>query len=126
MATAPSGLSLALVLLQTSAQYSTSEADTYLEWRRKRDVENDKDAKEKLKQVQVSLYKTLYQIIEDYEQPHNNALNMAIGKALAIVIEDHNIGVGRDPKLREYIQRLINVLKPVVTEAVDAVNENKP
>ena len=151
MATDPNGLSLALVLLQTSSQYSTSEAqnvsqtqagtsqdstseahvsqteaDKYIEWRRRRDsAKGDEDAKNKLKQVQVSLYKTLYQIVEDYELPHNNALNMAIGKALAIVIEDHNIGVGRDPKLRDYVDRLVNVLKPVVTEAVNAVEENK-
>jgi hypothetical protein len=52
-------------------------------------------------------------------------IDMAIGKALSIVIEDQTIGVNRDPKLREYIRRLINVLKPVVTEAVDAINENK-
>lgn len=127
-------LSLALVLLETTSPYSGPEARNvsheqarkYREWRQKRDQQNDKVSREKLKQVQAILYKTLYEIIEDYGKTHNNGLNMAIGKALALVIDDSSLGVQRDPKLRDYVQRLVNVLKPMMTEAVNAVDEAPP
>jgi hypothetical protein len=50
---------------------------------------------------------------------------MAIGKALAMIVKHPTIGEDQDPKLSEDIRRLINVLKPIVTEAVNAVDENK-
>ena len=108
MATEPSGLSLALVLLRnqfpgTSVQVPDRRniqerhrrmfprprrINTWNGERRGIQRRGEEEAKNKLMQVQVSLYKTLYQIIEDYGETHNNALNMAIGKALALVIED--------------------------------------
>ena len=141
MATDPHGLSLALVLLETvQAAYGTStgvntsaaQAAKYLEWRSTRDApvsdataNAKEEAKKKLQQVQESLYKTLYQIINSYEQPYASVLNMAIGKALAMIVKHPTIGEDQDPKLSEDIRRLINVLKPIVTEAVNAVDENK-
>jgi hypothetical protein len=140
MATEPHGLSLTLELLEAiqPGAYGTSpgenpsatQAAKYLEWRDTRDAPVStatakEEARNKLRQVQESLYKALYQIIDSYEQPYANVLNMAIGKALAIVIKDTNIGPSQDPKLRADIQRLIKVLKPIVTEAVDAVDEYK-
>jgi hypothetical protein len=139
-----SGLSLALVLLESvepdlykkmQGDYQ-NKAGKYKEWQRDaRQVISDTDpkkpekeeakkkAQEKLMQVQAGLYKTLYQIIDDYAEPHNNALNRAIGKALALVVKnDETI---EDLKSREDIQSLINVLEPVVTEAVKAVEQIK-
>jgi hypothetical protein len=72
--------------------------------------------------VQAGLYKALYNIIDEYDKPCNDALNRAIGKALAVVIADPTIGEG-DLQFRKDIQSLINVLKPVLAEAVDAVKE---
>ena len=82
-----------------------------------------KKAQEKLMQVQTGLYKALYYIIEDYKEPHNNALNSAIGRALAIVVRNYKDI--NDLKLQEEIPSLINVLKPVVAEAVKAVEKIK-
>ena len=134
MATNPHGLSLTLELLQTThneVNASATQASKYLEWRSTRDGEvsattaEKEEAKNKLKQVQESLYKTLYQIIQSYDEPYASALNMAIGKALAMIVKYPTIGEGQDPKLSKDIQRLINVLKPIVTEAVNAVDENE-
>jgi len=134
------GLSLSLVLLESidpnlykiMQEDYQNKAETYKEWQTAaRRVFSDsdpetpekakakKEAQEKVMQVQAGLYKALYHIIDDYDKAHNNALNRAIGKALALVIKDQ-LG---DTELHNDIKRLVNVLKPVVTEAVDAAKE---
>ena len=135
------GLSLSLVLLESVRPdfYKKEQGDyhnkaqKYLEWReiaRQKipDKDPDKATKEeakkkaqaKLMQVQAGLYKTLYQIIDDYGETHNTTLNRAIGKALALVIKNEAMV---DSKSKADIQSLINVLEPVVTEAVKAVEQ---
>jgi hypothetical protein len=148
------GLSLSLALLETvdpdyyksfTGDY-TDKATIYKRWQADArqhisDPEKEKDkveakakAQKKLMEVQTSLYKNLYYIIEDYKETHNNALNDAIGKALAIVVKNHGeiataMTASMDDKdiqrFREDIQSLINVLEPVVTEAVKAAERSE-
>lgn len=126
---ATTGLSLALVLLQANTPYATSaEANTYEQWQTTRDdptqpPEVQDAARDKLMQVQASLYKALYQIIEDYEDTPNKALNLGIGRALAETLTNRSSISSSDTVYRERIDRLIGVLKPVVTEAVKAVRD---
>jgi len=75
--------------------------------------------KEQKKQVQDSLYKALYFIIEYQGMPQNQDLNAAIGKVLARAIEKDTTPVADDTQIK--IEHLGDVLRQVVTEVIDEI-----
>jgi hypothetical protein len=116
----PTGPSLSLELLRTI--YPAPEAEQFAAWH-----EADPGTIEKKRAIAVmeGLYKALYNIIDQYDKPYNDALNRAIGRALALVIKDRTIGED-DPQFCQDRDSLIRVLKPVVAEAVKAVGQADP
>jgi hypothetical protein len=116
----PTGPSLSLELLRTD--YPASEAEQFAVWHEAAPGSTDR---KRAMAVMEGLYKALYNIIDQYDKPYNDALNRAIGRALALVVADRTIGAD-DPQFRQDMDSLIHVLKPVLAEAVKAVGKADP
>jgi hypothetical protein len=67
--------------------------------------------------VLEGLYKAIGFIIGEYRSPYNRSLSKGVGKALTMGIREEM----RKPNPDADIQRLVDFLKPVVTEAIDDI-----
>jgi hypothetical protein len=112
-------MSLLYALLETEppADPSKGEQKRLVASRSKVDAYKSLPA-EKRDPVLDDLYQILYFIIEHHDLPHNRILNRAIGKVLAKAIRDEIPDLVGDKD----IEKLYNMLKPMVTEAIEEVN----
>lgn len=113
-------MSLLYALLETEPPADPSKGE------RKRSVDAQQKVaafqgmgEDKTKPVLDGLYQILYFIIEHHDLPHNRILNRAIGKVLAKAIKDEIPDFVGD----EDIEKLYDMLKPIVTEAIEEVNK---
>ena len=94
-------------LSQAAAMSPQSNADRY---------RNELDPGDQDK-VLEGLYKAIGFIIGEYRLPYNRSLSRGVGKALSMGIREEM----RKPNPDKDIQKLVNFLKPVVTEAIDDI-----